>query len=52
MSYNDELRREIKVLREKIRDGQDAAMIERRRQQELDSAMHEARAARASKRGF
>lgn len=49
---NEELARELKVLREKIRAGEDVALSERRRSHELASAYDEARAARATRRGF
>lgn len=52
MPDNDELTRELKVLRDKIRAGEDVALAERRRQQELSRAYDEARAVRAARKGY
>jgi hypothetical protein len=52
MPDNKELAREIKALREKVRDGEDVALAERRRNQELTAAYSESRSQRAQGRGF
>ncbi|MEI2713629.1 MAG: hypothetical protein V9G04_10140 [Nocardioides sp.] len=52
MPDNKELGREIRVLRDKVREGEDVALAERRREAELQAAYGEARAARRVVRGF
>lgn len=52
MPDNKELARELRILREKIRAGEDKALAERRRQQELSAAYGEARSQRRAVRGF
>ena len=52
MPDNEELAREIKALREKVRDGEDVALAERRRNNELAGAYSEARSERSQRRGF
>ncbi len=52
MPDNKELAREIMVLREKVRAGEDVALAERRRNQELSTAYGEARVQRKATRGF
>lgn len=52
MPDNEELAREVRILRKKIRAGEDKALTERRRQQELSAAYGEARSQSRATRGF
>lgn len=52
MPDNAELRRELSVLREKQRAGEDRALSEQRRARELAAANDDAKAARRNERGF